>query len=144
METRTWFAGVDWAKQTHHVRLTDDAGKDIGERVFKHGGEGLADMAKWLIEKTQANAEDIRIAIEVPHGPVVETLMERGFSVNAINPKQLDRFRDRFSVSKPRTTVATRVRSRQRCVPIRNVFATSRRSTRRSWSCASGRGSPMN
>ncbi|MFO1016698.1 MAG: IS110 family transposase [Hyphomonadaceae bacterium] len=99
METRTWFAGVDWAKQTHHVRLTDDAGKDIGERVFKHGGEGLADMAKWLIEKTQANAEDIRIAIEVPHGPVVETLMERGFSVNAINPKQLDRFRDRFSVS---------------------------------------------
>jgi hypothetical protein len=30
---------------------------------------------------------------------VVETLIERGFHVNAINPKQLDRFRDRFSVS---------------------------------------------
>lgn len=99
MTARAWFAGVDWAKQTHHVRLTDDSGKDIGERIFKHGGEGLADMAKWLIDKTQANAEDIRVAIEVPHGPVVETLMERGFSVNAINPKQLDRFRDRFSVS---------------------------------------------
>ena len=30
-------------------------------------------------------------------GPVVESLMERGFVVHSINPKQLDRFRDRFS-----------------------------------------------
>ncbi|BDV41005.1 IS110 family transposase [Methylocystis bryophila] len=37
------------------------------------------------------------VAIEVPHGPVVESLMERGFHVYAINPQQLDRFRDRFS-----------------------------------------------
>jgi transposase len=36
------------------------------------------------------------VAIEVPHGVVVETLMERGFPVYSINPKQLDRFRDRF------------------------------------------------
>lgn len=98
-EARHWFAGVDWARQTHHVRLTDDSGEDVGERIFKHSGPGLAEMATWLIEKTQARAEDIYVAIEVPHGPVVETLMERGFNVNAINPKQLDRFRDRFSVS---------------------------------------------
>jgi len=39
----------------------------------------------------------IHVAIEVPHGPIVETLLERGFKVYAINPKQLDRFRDRFS-----------------------------------------------
>ena len=37
------------------------------------------------------------MAIEVPHGPVVESFIERGFAVHAINPKQLDRFRDRFS-----------------------------------------------
>jgi transposase len=30
---------------------------------------------------------------------VVEVLLERGFQVFAINPKQLDRFRDRFSMS---------------------------------------------
>jgi len=28
--------------------------------------------------------------------PVVEALLERGFCVYGINPKQLDRFRDRF------------------------------------------------
>ena len=34
---------------------------------------------------------------EVPRGPVVESLMERGFEVHSINPKQLDRFQDRIS-----------------------------------------------
>ena len=33
------------------------------------------------------------------HGPVVEALLERGFCVYGINPKQLDRFRDRFTVA---------------------------------------------
>ena len=37
------------------------------------------------------------IGIEVPRGAVVELLVERGFAVYAINPKQMDRFRDRFT-----------------------------------------------
>jgi hypothetical protein len=32
----------------------------------------------------------------VHHGPVVDTLLERGVAVHAINPKRLDRSRDRF------------------------------------------------
>ena len=44
-----------------------------------------------------AEASAIHVAIEMRHGPIVETLLERGFNVYAINPKQLDRFRDRFS-----------------------------------------------
>src|SRR4029077_4959672 len=32
-------------------------------------------------------------------GPIVETLLGRGFQVYAINPKQLERFRDRFTVA---------------------------------------------
>ena len=39
------------------------------------------------------------VAIEVPHGPVVDSLIDQGFVVHAINPKQLDRLRDRFSVA---------------------------------------------
>ncbi|MCY4399686.1 MAG: hypothetical protein OXE96_10150 [Gemmatimonadetes bacterium] len=34
------------------------------------------------------------MAIEIPHGPVVESLMDHGFAVYSINPKQLDRLRD--------------------------------------------------
>ena len=41
----------------------------------------------------------VAIGIEVPHGSVVELLVERGFAVYAISPKQVDRFRDRFTVA---------------------------------------------
>ena len=82
---------------SHHVVLTDGDGRKVGERGFAHGGQGLAEMAAWLMTSTGAADAGLLVAIEVPHGPVVESLMERGFRVHAINPKQLDRFRDRFS-----------------------------------------------
>jgi transposase len=97
-DQRQWYAGVDWASESHHVFLADGDGRKIGEKAFKHGGEGLAEMAAWLMAASGApEPAQIQIAIEVPHGPVVETLLERGFKVHAINPKQMDRFRDRFS-----------------------------------------------
>ena len=96
-DERNWFVGVDWASQTHHVRLSDAGGAKVGERSFAHDGEGLAAMAAWLLELTRAAPDAVLVAIEVPHGPVVESLMERGFRVHSINPRQLDRFRDRFS-----------------------------------------------
>lgn len=43
------------------------------------------------------------IGIEVPRGPLVEMLMERSLAVYAINPKQLDRFRDRFFPAEQKT-----------------------------------------
>jgi transposase len=94
-----WFVGVDWASETHHAALLDAHGTVIGERAFPHGGAGLGALCDWLLVTTGAVAATIAIAIEVPHGPVVETFLERGFSVFAINPKQLDRFRDRFTVA---------------------------------------------
>ena len=97
---RTWFAGVDWGSETHHVCLLGRDGKVRGERAFDHSGKGLAAMADWLLGHTRPTPPgEIGIAIEVPHGPVVECLLERGFAVYPINPKQLDRFRDRFSVA---------------------------------------------
>ena len=97
--SRQWFAGVDWASEKHDVSLSDDNGKIVGRRVFEHSGEGLAQMADWLVRESGAQPADIHVAIETPHGPVVETLLERGFNVYSINPKQLDRFRDRFTVA---------------------------------------------
>ena len=94
-----WFAGIDWASQTHQVCLIDGGGKIVGERGFAHGGAGLCELCSWLLTMTRGPAPAIAVAIEVPHGPVVEALLERGFQVHAINPKQLDRFRDRFTVA---------------------------------------------
>jgi transposase len=98
-KTQMWYAGVDWASEKHDVWLTDDNGKYIGKKAFKHGGEGLAQMCAWLIEKTKARPDQINVAIETSRGPVVDVLLDREFNVCSINPKQLDRFRDRFSPS---------------------------------------------
>jgi transposase len=97
-ETRRWFAGVDWGSETHHVCLVDAAGAVVGERAFAHGGAGLAALCDWLVSLA-GHSSSVAVAIEVPHGPVVDMLLDRGFAVHAINPKQLDRLRDRFSVA---------------------------------------------
>jgi transposase len=97
-ETSRWFAGVDWGSEKHQVCLLDTAGTVIGERAFAHGGAGLAALCDWLVSLA-GHPSTVAVAIEVPHGPVVDTLLDRGFAVHAINPKQLDRLRDRFSVA---------------------------------------------
>lgn len=99
-DQQRWYAGVDWASGSHHVWLADKDGQRLGERIFKHTGEGLAEMVGWLLKLSGAtDAGQIDVAIELPHGPVVETLLERGFNVFVLNPKQMDRFRDRYSVA---------------------------------------------
>jgi transposase len=94
-----WYVGFDWAMEQHCVCLIDAEGKHVAERDVTHGGAGLAELCSWLLERTGVRAQEIAVAIEVPRGPVVEALLEHGFQVFAINPKQLDRFRDRFSMS---------------------------------------------
>ena len=76
--------------------MLDQAGAVVGERAFRHDAAGLAALCDWLVS-IAGHAGAVAVAIEVPHGPVVDVLLDRGFAVHAINPKQLDRLRDRFS-----------------------------------------------
>ena len=94
--TVSWFAGVDWGSENHQVCLLDAGGAVAGERAFRHDGAGLAALCDWLVS-VAGEPGRVAVAIEVPHGPVVDALLDRGFAVHAINPKQLDRLRDRFS-----------------------------------------------
>src|SRR5208337_2786602 len=94
-----WLVGIDWATEKHRVCLLDMSGRVRGERDVNHEGAGLSEVCSWLLERTRALSGQIAVAIETPHGPIVEIFLERGFQVYAINPKQLDRFRDRFTVA---------------------------------------------
>ena len=94
----TLFVGIDWATQENQLCVLDAEGTVVGERSFDNDGAGLAETCAWLLG-FEADAVRIAVAIEVPHGPVVETLLEWGFVVHSINPKQLDRFRDRFTLA---------------------------------------------
>ena len=93
------FVGVDWGGSIHQVCILDRLGKVKGQRSFEHSGQALADMCTWLLSFCHDDSGVAAVAIEVPYGPVVETLLDRGFPVFFIHPKQLDRFRDRFSAS---------------------------------------------
>ena len=94
----SWFAGVDWGSERHQVCLLDAAGQVVGERAFRHGGAGLAALCDWLVSMA-GDPGSVAVAIEVPHGPVVDALLDRGFAVHVINPKQLERLRDRVSLA---------------------------------------------
>src|SRR5215210_7596852 len=97
-KTFRWFAGVDWGSAKHQVCLLDEGGTVVGERAFAHGGAGLAALCEWVVPLA-GDPGSVAVAIEVPHGPVVDALLDRGFAVYAIDPKQLDRLRDRISVA---------------------------------------------
>ena len=73
MHQKQFYVGVDWASQSHHVCVLKAAGDRLGEQVFKHTGEGLARMAGWILKLAQSEPELVQVAIEVPHGPVVES-----------------------------------------------------------------------
>lgn len=91
------FVGIDWGSERHRVCVVNLNGDVVEEKWVEHAGQSLADLVSWLRDKPSAGSGTIAVAIELPRGPVVETLMEQGFAVFSINPKQLDRFRDRYS-----------------------------------------------
>src|SRR5882762_11564727 len=92
------YVGIDWATRSHQVCITDAGGQRLGESTVAHSGTGLDEF---VAELTRHGPDPTRIAValEVPRGAIVDTLLERGFHVFALNPKQLDRFRDRHTVA---------------------------------------------
>lgn len=91
------FVGIDWATQSHTVCVLDRDRRVLAELDVVHDGAALAALADRLCKL--APVERIAVAIEIPRGPIVETMVERGMHVFALNPKQLDRFRDRHTVA---------------------------------------------
>jgi len=92
-----FFTGIDWGSQRHRVCLLNREGILMEERWIDHSGSSLADLVSWLRTQTAVSPGEIAVAIEIPRGSIVETLLEQGFAVFSLNPKQLDRFRDRYS-----------------------------------------------
>jgi transposase len=98
-ESYGWFVGIDWATQAHQVWVLDGHGHRVAERSVVHGGGAIAEFGDWLVNLAGGQPERVAVAIEIKRGALVETLVERGVHVYALNPKQLDRFRDRYTVA---------------------------------------------
>jgi transposase len=77
----------------------DSERRVIERRTIEHSGTGVAQLCELLLKLSDQQSSRVAVAIETPRGAVVETLVERQFAVYAINPKQMDRFRDRHTVA---------------------------------------------
>lgn len=93
------YVGIDWASEAHQVCVVSPDGEVVKERSVEHSGNGITRFIDWLLQLAEDEAGRIAVAIETPRGALVEMLVDRGLAVYAINPKQLDRFRDRHTVA---------------------------------------------
>jgi transposase len=120
-ETFQYFAGIDWASDSYQVCVVDENGQVLGAKQFAHSGDGIRQCIEWLLEQAAGDSSAVAVAIEVPHGAMVESLIENSLAVFAINPKQMDRFRDRHTVAGAKDdaldafVMADSLRTDQRC-----------------------------
>src|SRR5688500_9535677 len=99
MTTYRWFVGIDWATQEHRVVAVDSERRVVLDRAVRHDAVALERLATDLSDLARGVPSDVAVALETPRGAIVDVLLARGFHVFAINPKQVDRFRDRYSVA---------------------------------------------
>lgn len=99
---KRYYLGVDWADKSHQVWVNDPEGKKVAEMKIVQSPNGLSELGRWLHER---KAEEIELwaAIERPHGRIVDFLLDHGVVVYPVNPKALDRARDRFRMSRSKS-----------------------------------------
>ena len=90
--------GIDWATEIHQVCVMSADRQVLEQKKIEHSGSGMAQVVELLMKLSGNRPDQVAIAIETPRGAVVETLVERQFAVYSLNPKQMDRFRDRHTV----------------------------------------------
>jgi transposase len=96
----TIFCGVDWAEQHHDVAVVNDSGQVLARRRISDDVAGLTQLSSLLAEHTGTQAlTPVDIAIETDRGLLVAALRAAGHRVYAVNPKAVDRYRDRHAVS---------------------------------------------
>jgi transposase len=98
-EDYEWFVGIDWGSQQHQVTVVGPDRAVRHDRAVAHTGTDLAALAHWLVTLAGGAAATVAVALEIPRGALVDVLLAPGLHVYALNPKPLDRFRDRFTVA---------------------------------------------
>jgi hypothetical protein len=106
------YVGIDWGTVTRHVAVLDVQRGLLGERAIAREAVALHGLTEWLTQLARGEPARVAVASEVPRGAVVDTLLARSFHVFALNPKPLDRFRDRYTVAGAKDASPTRLDQR--------------------------------
>jgi transposase len=92
------FVGIDWAEQHHDVCLLRESGEVLAKKRIDDTFAGLKQLQELLAGYVEDPSEVI-IGIETDRGLLVRGLLASGYLVYAINPKSVDRYRDRHTLS---------------------------------------------
>jgi transposase len=97
-----YYLGVDWADRVHQLYGGDENGIKVMEMKVQENPDGMAELGRWL-DQSRAEQVELWAAIEKPHGRIVDFLLDHGVVVYPVNPKVLDRARDRFRMSQSKS-----------------------------------------
>jgi transposase len=99
---KRYYLGVDWADEFNQVWVSDPQGKKVVEMKVAETVDGRSEFGRWLDEH-RAQQIELWAAIEKPQGRIVDFLLDHGVVVYPVNPKALDRARDRFRMSQSKS-----------------------------------------
>jgi transposase len=95
--------GIDWAEDHHDVALVDADGALVAKRRISDDAVGFGLLLELLVDAGDSAEDPIPVAIETTRGLLVACLRATGREVYAINPKAVDRYRDRHSVARKKS-----------------------------------------
>ncbi|MBZ0110180.1 MAG: IS110 family transposase, partial [Candidatus Scalindua rubra] len=96
------YVGIDWADDHHDVHITNDTTKLLAKFQISHDCDGFADLHN-KIKSLAKDPVSVSIAIETNKGLLVNDLLTAGYTVYAINPKTVNRYKDRHVLSKAKS-----------------------------------------
>src|SRR4051812_30819327 len=95
------FIGDDWAEAHHDIEIEDEDGRRLARRRLPEGVEGLAALHALVADHLGEDDEpdQVAVGIETDRGPWVAALIAAGYTVYAVNPRQVARYRERHGTS---------------------------------------------
>jgi transposase len=97
--------GIDWAESEHAACLLSPDGQVLRRQRLGHDVAGVERLVA-TIGELEHEPSEVLVAIETAHGLLVSALLEGGYTVYAINPKSVERYRTRTRVSRAKTDPA--------------------------------------
>lgn len=89
-----YFIGIDNSSLDHKVRVIDENGKHILSFAIQNSYEGFEEFCSKI-----KKFKDIKIGFELPHGPLIDYLHAKGYTLYSINPLKIKRFKESLKVS---------------------------------------------
>jgi transposase len=95
------FLGNDWAEAHHDIELVDESGRRLARRRLPEGVDGLAGLHSLIGDHLAEDDEpdQVVVGVETDRGPWVQALIAAGYTVYAINPRQVARYRERHGTA---------------------------------------------